>query len=234
MSVQHGCYSQVECTLRLIRKAKKIVPNIDYFHLMSGQDYMCVSPHEFDDFFEKHEGQTFMHFDTKEELAKWQDTKYRDRVCTWYFGDMFPSKMIVVRVVKKSLQILFDMLVKRKMIDNIRGGWNWFSWHKSVTDYVLRYCDEHPEYFKRWHYTHCCDELVFHTFLYPKMSELNIVRNSLRFIEWHPKREYKSLPLVLKESEYDEIVSSGNLICRKVSLEESKKLMDMLDKKIYK
>ena len=233
MSVQHGCYSQVECTLRMIRKAISTEPNIDYFHLMSGMDYMCVSPKNFDNFFKEHAGETFMHFDSKEELAMWRDSKYRNRVCTWHFGDLFPSRAFPVRAVKKSLQIMFDLFVKRKMIDGIVGGWNWFSWHRSVADYVLNYHKEHPEYFKRWHYTHCCDELVFHTLLYTKLSELNIVSNSLRFIEWHPKREYKSLPLVLRESEYDEIVSSGCLICRKVNEPESRQLLDMLDKKIH-
>ena len=206
---------------------------IDYFHLMSGMDYMCVSPKNFDNFFKEHAGETFMHFDSKEELAMWRDSKYRNRVCTWHFGDLFPSRAFPVRAVKKSLQIMFDLFVKRKMIDGIVGGWNWFSWHRSVADYVLNYHKEHPEYFKRWHYTHCCDELVFHTLLYTKLSELNIVSNSLRFIEWHPKREYKSLPLVLRESEYDEIVSSGCLICRKVNEPESRQLLDMLDKKIH-
>ena len=49
MEVAHGGYSQIDCTLRLLRKAYDA--GMDYFHLISGQDYPCRSNEEFDAFF---------------------------------------------------------------------------------------------------------------------------------------------------------------------------------------
>lgn len=55
---------------------------------------------------------------------------------------------------------------------------------------------------------------------------------SLRFIVWYPKREAKTLPLILNEQEYDEIVRSGAILCRKIHPEESRELIKMLKRKI--
>ena len=56
-----------------------------------------------------------------------------------------------------------------------------------------------------------------------------VTTNSLRFVEWHPKRPTDSLPLVLRESEFDDIAASGALLCRKVDPVASAALLDMLD-----
>ena len=54
-----------------------------------------------------------------------------------------------------------------------------------------------------------------------------------RFIEWHPKRDYIGrLPLLLEEYEYEEIIESGAMLCRKVEPGKSYLLMDLLDKMI--
>ena len=113
------------------------------------------------------------------------------------------------------------------------GGWNWFSWHREVALYVISYYDTHTGFVNRFRYTWCSDELLFPTILHGKEEDLNIEpRNSLRFIEWHPKRDCNSLPLILEESEYNDIVKSGCFFCRKVEFKTSRKLITLLDKKI--
>ena len=73
--------------------------------------------------------------------------------------------------------------------------------------------------------------MVFHSFLYGHIADLNIEPyNSLRFIEWKPKRYCKTLPLVLEMSEFDEIKNSKVLFCRKVSLPQSEELLNAIDK----
>lgn len=56
--------------------------------------------------------------------------------------------------------------------------------------------------------------------------------NDFRYVDWHPRRAYRSLPLILNEEDYDDIVNSGMLFCRKVELGESDRLLEMLDEKI--
>lgn len=113
------------------------------------------------------------------------------------------------------------------------GGWNWCSVTRDVLEYCLDYLNEHPEYVRRFRYTLASDELILSTIIKPVAEKMNIdINNSLRFVEWNPKRYSKTLPLVLKESEYEDVVNSGAFFCRKVQLPESEKLIEMIDKKL--
>lgn len=49
INVNWGGYSQIQCTINLLKAAFN--DNMDYYHLISGQDYPCKSNQEFDAFF---------------------------------------------------------------------------------------------------------------------------------------------------------------------------------------
>mgnify|MGYP000441235444 CR=1 FL=1 len=55
-----GGYSQIDCELSLLKEA--IRDNNDYFHFMSGNDYLLVSEEEFKAFFYKNQGKEFIGF----------------------------------------------------------------------------------------------------------------------------------------------------------------------------
>ena len=171
--------------------------------------------------------------DTPRQVKEWRVTKYKDRLEKYNFNDIFQGKAIS----KIHLNgILFRLQIIRRSyprLNEIWGGWNWFSLSNRCIAYILDYCSLHPEFLKRFRYTTASDELIFSTILYYRRKELNIeTRNSLRYIEWHPKRLYDSLPLVLNEHDYEDIVQSGALFCRKVDGIDSKQLLDMLDDRI--
>ena len=222
-----GGYSQIVAELNMMSFAIKSRRCYDYFHLLSGSDYPCVNQIVFDKFFEDKRGCSFMHFDSEAEIFNWRDSKYNDRVAKWYLHDVqwIPSRL------KSIVSRLLNIMVKRKPIPDVVAGWNWFSWHRSLVNWVLDYLGRNPSYLKRFKYTTCCDEVIFHTLLYRRIEELNIEPyNSLRYIDWHPNRPYASLPLILDERDFLSIVNSKALFCRKVDEKLSKRLMDLLDK----
>lgn len=221
-----GGYSIVDCELFLMREATKADISFDYFHLLSGHDYPCVNNLEFDRFFEENKGRSFMHFDSDEEVAAWRKRKYPDRVMPWYLFDQMKGGRL-----RRYCEKMLNKVAKRKPIPELYAGWQWFSWHKSLVKYVLDYEKENSAFFRRFHFTKCSDEVVFHTLLHSHIDELNIVpHNSLRFIEWHPKRSFKTLPLVLEKTELEGIIEQKSLFCRKVRYPESETLLDALDK----
>lgn len=112
------------------------------------------------------------------------------------------------------------------------GGWNWFSLNKIAIRYILSYFNQYPEILNRLKYTDCADELIFNSILMKQNTIPVISDNSFRYVDWHPKRDYTSLPLILNERDYDDIINSGMLFCRKVELGKSDTLLDMLDNKI--
>jgi hypothetical protein len=122
----------------------------------------------------------------------------------------------------------------RKDIPNVYGGWNWFSWHRNVVGYLLDDIDNTPKILKRLRYGSCMDEIVFYTILHDHIKALHIhPDNALHYIEWHPKRPFRSLPLVLNENDFEAISHSDAIFCRKVDLVESSKLLSWIRMNIF-
>ena len=235
MEVAHGGYSQIEVTLRLLKFARQ-QGEIDYFHLISGQDFPCASNTVFDDFFEIHQGNSYMLYDSQQKRSIWLKKKYPSRVRPYYFCDIKHREYKLIDFLTRCFNRISRNFWLRKMIPDVYAGWNWFSWHKTVVDFVLNKEKLEPLYFKRFHHTQCCDELIFHTLLHPFINELRIIpTNSLRYVNWEKYaygRKVKNAPLILNEEEYDDIIQSGAFFCRKIHPDISRKLKEMLTEHI--
>lgn len=236
MEVSHGGYTQIECTLRLLHKAFGM--DCDYYHLISGQDYPCRSNAEFDKFFEEKEGYSFMAIEDEDYHKKCMLKKYPLRVMPWYLNDFPHRDVSIVDLGVRLFNTISKHLYIRKDIPNLWGGWNWFTWHKSLAIYVIQQERDNPHFFKRFHHTLCGDELIFQTLFHGREDKLKIINgNALRYINWSKKaegRNHVGSPLLLNEEEYDEIIKSGAFFCRKVHPEISKKLLKLLRDNIEK
>lgn len=230
--VYWGGFSQVLAEIILLKKAYTYSVNMEYFHLISGQDFPCKSNQFIDSFFNKHLGESFMKFDTLEETREWRKKKYPNRYRIYSFSDKGTCNSFIVNLLKYPIKLVQKFVYLRPEIKDVYAGWNWFSWHRRVLEYVLKYINLHPNSLERLRYCSCMDELYFHTILHDKMQELNIVDNALRYIVWYPKRPAKTLPLVLNENEYLEIIHSDAIFCRKVNPLESAGLKKRLIKTI--
>lgn len=233
MNITHGGFSIVLCTLKQIEYVISSNIHFDYYHTLSGQDYPCVSSKEFDAFFENNT-RSYMMFDTKEQYQEWKTTKYLPRLEHYYLTDNLNNPFFrKIHLPKIINSLVYWIPRKYTNPEIIWGGWNWFSLHDDVIRYLLAYINNHPEYLKRFKYTFCSDEMFFNTILHPLIEEYNIEpQNSLRYIDWYPKRPYTSLPLLLNEKDYKDIVASGSFFCRKVDENSSKILLKKLDEKI--
>lgn len=236
IDVSHGGFSQIAATLCLLNKAYSKVcvggGRIDYFHLISGQDFPIWSNRKFDSFFKQNEGKSYMLYDSEENHQKWIVNKYPFRIRPYWFIDLPHGNNPIVKFIKNRLNSVSKHLWIRRMIPGVRAGWNWFSWHRTVAEFIIRQEKENPFFFKRFHYTFCADEVIFHTLLYPHVKELNIeTTNCLRYVNWQKKdikRANINSPLQLNEEEYEDIINSGALFCRKIHPVISAKLKHLL------
>lgn len=229
----HSGFSQVRCTLNLLKKAMELAP--DYIHFISGQDYPCRSMSEFDDFFVHNAPRSFMEFDSEELASQRRKYDYPVRYRYFHLMDFQGSKSRY----PKHIWILNGLLSKFKIRGEISGyaaGCNWFSWHHILAERVLKYVKDNPSYVKRFRHTVASDEYFFHTMINRWNDDTNIFldrNNSLRYIDWQPKRPYEgSLPLTLNELDYDSIVASDRFFCRKIHPVISTKLIDKLDERL--
>lgn len=234
-NIMHGGFSQIACTVEQMKFALSYSVKFDYFHTISVQDYPCINVEKFDAFF-RNSTKSYMLVDTEEEMSKWRYSKYKERLDHFCFIDFFNGKSKFDKwIFWKFNHIVKHIPRKCNFIDVVCGGWNWFSLHRRVVEYAITYFEKHPDYYKRFKYTYCCDELIFSTILYPVSEEYEIeTRNSLRFVEWHPKRYCKFPPLILNENEYEDIIKSGAFFCRKFEWNKSYELMELIDNHLNK
>ncbi|WP_300915788.1 beta-1,6-N-acetylglucosaminyltransferase [Bacteroides acidifaciens] len=233
-NVSHGGYSQISTTIKLLKLASEL--DVDYCHLISGQDFPCKSMAEFDCFFEVHNGESYMWFDSEEQHEIWSKVKYPSRVDRLYFNDIPFQEHYYVKLVVFYLNRLFSRFKFRSKIPNLRAGWNWFSWNKKVVSFVLNKYKDDISFFNRFKYTNCCDEIVFHTLLYPHLEQLKIHKdNSLRYINWTKMSENGILPnapLVLTEKDLNDIDNHEVFFCRKVDTTISRSLLKILSQRV--
>ncbi|WP_368495216.1 beta-1,6-N-acetylglucosaminyltransferase [Mitsuokella jalaludinii] len=232
-SVAHAGVTQVTTTLHQMQYCVEYPVHFDYYHLISGQDYPVVSNRLFDQKFETDMPYSYLRIDTPEELTVWRKSKYPKRLNRYYLFDLIQNKFLHKTKIFSVLNHLAQLFPREKFNDFlIWGGWQWFSLHDIAVRYILQYLKNNPGLIKRLKYTSCCDELVFNSILMEQHKLPIVSDNDFRYVDWHPRRAYRSLPLILNEEDYDDIVNSGMLFCRKVELGESDRLLEMLDEKI--
>lgn len=226
--IYHGSVSQIYCEIALFRAALNYGKRMDYFHLISGQDYPIRSNASFDLFFEKYNGSSFVCFEGKAHHEEKMRTSYPLRTQIYYPNTRFFISMFLFRLTwRLQLRLKF-----RKPIEGLWGGWNWKSLTRFVVEYLLIYIDENPSFLKRFNHTSCCDEIYFQTIFHKKMKDFKIEGLlPLRYVSWEPthpvENDYR--PYILDERDLSFILSSQAFFCRKVDLPQSKRLLDLID-----
>ncbi len=229
--VYWGHVSLVKAEYSLFQEARNNGP-YSFYHLLSGSDLPTRSQDEIWDFFEERKGREFISF-SKEEMPervmyKWPFSKHLRGMCTdrkWIY-----RKINVAQAALTAFCIGFQkrMGYKNHVFPTYKKGSEWVSLTGKAVDILLEYKHKAIKGFK---YANCPDEHYKHTILFcvkngliPSVSvdncQLDFV-GSYRFIPWGKG----SLDLTIND--FDEIVGSNALFCRKVVDEElAKKIFE--------
>lgn len=228
-----GGYSQIDCELSLLKEA--IRDNNDYFHFMSGNDYLLVSEEEFKAFFYKNQGKEFIGF-SRDGFAEQERQRYQvyhflqEKVGRNKTGIYWIEKVLV----KLQMKCMIDR-TKRFRSMKYEIGSNWCSLTNEFVEYLL----SKENMIKRmFNYTYCCDESFVQTiFVNSSFNNNNykgVLGNSIeniqnvRAIDWK-----RGKPYTYEHSDYKELIESKNIFVRKVNNDtpEREKLLDLLDKR---
>lgn len=212
--------SQLEATIKSLEEVRKN-KIYDYYIFLSGQDYPIVSSKNIVEFFEKNNGKIFLNY---QKLApEYWNVTYR------YEKIFFKNKYI--RFIVRKLPI------KLKFIEGYLpyGGDAWFNLTDEAVDFMIKeYYNK--KIYKRVKYMEMPEEIIYQSILVNSKLKDKIVNNSLRYIDWSEHAAGLNIghPNILTEKDYDKIINSGKLFCRKIDPNKSKKLMEMLDKNMNK
>lgn len=225
--VNWGGFYMIRATLLLLELALK--DSVDWFHLISGQDFPIRTNEQFDLFFEKTTAKGYFSFVPESQYPMIEE----NRMNIYYLNDIINLKKknlfykCISKMVISSQRYLrgCGVLIRKPINMKVYKGAQWFSADRNICEFFMDYCNLHSEYMRRFRMTSCCDEIFFHTLLMQSSFTSDIIKNDLRFIKW---KEGASSPEWLTEVDYDDIISSEDFFCRKVSFSRSSRLINKL------
>ena len=215
IKVSWGAYSVTEAEL-LVLEAAASQGHYEHYHLLSGADLPIKRVDEILDFFRKHDGEEFM-------CVQYDTFKYQRWVKYYHlFQDCKKRRTSLMINLLHKLCILFQMIagVHRNKGINFQKGSQWCS----LTDEFVRYVLTKREWIRKtFKYTLGSDEMFLYTIminssfrnnLYYKIFDDDILRSSMRLIDW-TRGNKKGSPYIFRLSDLEMIKNSPAMFARK-------------------
>lgn len=229
VEVNWGSWSIGEAMYRLLKRALQN-PDINYFHIISGQDWPIKSIDEIYDFYDNNDN-IYMYYGKANEIVRsgesvlnWQKFYYNYDVIKrrTLFGKIYHR---FIYHIQRILRI--DKLKKYNIDYEIYIGSNWADLPRDSVEYAIQEL-ENNENFRKVLETGCfSDEFWLPTVLCNSEEfKSQIDKNTHRFIKWEKRNG--SFPAALDERDIDEIIQSDCYFARKVVSGVSDKLVEKL------
>lgn len=232
-------YSQTECEILLLRKAREH-DKYAYYHLLSNADFPVWSQEKILSFFDEHQGKEFISFRFPQNAWPFRNKPYTTEIKYYHIlSKYYRTKSKLLNRVVYLIEYGFVFLQFICRIDRIHGqyvpakGSNWFSITNEFAEYILSKAKWIEKNFKK---TRSSEEVFpailaynnayFRERLYDKEYNCSNRANQ-RYIDWE-----RGFPYTFKIEDYDEIISSGLPFVRKVDMRNDGGLVLKLYEKI--
>jgi hypothetical protein len=222
--VNWGGVNHLRSILYLLQKAFKN-RKINYFHLISGNDYPVKSKSEFIKFFQNSNKDYIECFEVPN--PKWKGNGGLDRLMYFNFYDFLNAKnktelSMILNVVKWQKKIGLQRSISEK-IPRFFGGSTWWSLSRTTIEYVLHYNKQNNYFFNRLKFTFCSEEFFFQTIIMNSKYAQNVQNNNLRYIDWN--KNTGSGPATLNIEDLKKIANSDAFFARKFDPQTSQDLL---------
>lgn len=230
-SINWGGSTHLKAIVWLMKEALSN-ENIDYFHIISGDDWPVRSLEEI-----------YNHFEKNGEIAL-LTTKMSDMTDEWYkmsakwqkyysFLDIFDYKELKQKIFIKAF-VKFQQLVGvdrfKKLDIELAQGLVWGGIPRDAFEYCMTYIHDNPEFWEFMTYGHASEEFFFQTiFANSDIYKKRISNQNYRYMNWN--RKNGSYPGILDVNDYDAIINGEYFFARKVDLNISKKLLSKITEK---
>ena len=231
IDVHWGSWSIGAATVLLMKEALKN-RQIEYIHVISGQDWLTDTSQNIYDRF-KNDDKIYMTYFKATEVKKagepiiwWQKYYFNyDRINRRsIFGKFYHRGLLLI-------QTLFRVNKLKKLgIDlEIYSGENWVDMPRNAVEYCISYLDSHPNLLKMLQTGCFSDEFWMQTILCnsPKFKQ-RIVKNHHRYIKW--EKQYGSYPAILDISDFNNIIKGDYIFARKFDNPYSNDLITQLNR----
>lgn len=228
--VKWGSYNIVRATIDMMKMALKD-PEIEYFHLISGQDWPLKDPQVIYNHFENND-KIYMNYWRALDMRKTGEpeiwwTKY-------YFNyDQINRRTTSGKIYHRLLLLGQTVLRINKLKkygvkpEEIYAGQEWIDIPRDALSYAIDYYEKHSELQKIFSTSFCSDEMWLQTILCNSPEYCSrIDKNIHRFIELVEK--HGSRPAILDEDDFVQIQQGDYWWGRKIERPISDKLIELL------
>lgn len=232
--VNWGGYSQINIEMRMLERASS--DKYDYYHFLSGVDFPTKSMEYIHTFFRQNAGYEFVHIGSDEFS---QCEAYRYRLYHLFQEQRGREKNLYAYLEKAVLlvqRILGVNRAKKHPHIAFKSGSNWVSITHEFVTYLL---SKQKQIQGMFSYSCCCDEFFLQTILYDSpfkdkvfsVPDKEAIAPNLRSIDWERGNKELGSPYTYTVRDYQELVASKNLFCRKVtdSTPEGNALIEKLE-----
>lgn len=209
--VNWGGYNHVKAMLMLLRMAMRNETPYDYFHWVTGQD-IPVSPQTFDERIK--EGYSYLEIFKLPRPGWCEGGLIRYQIYGFYdlLDAKKPYQASIIRFLEK-IQKKIGFMRPFRDYTNIYEGSGYFTLYK---DDAVILDAEAPKWEKFYKHTFCGEESLVQTVLMNSERKPYLINRLFRYIEWNKPWNTDIPPRVLTIADYDSILKSDCLFCRKV------------------
>ncbi len=231
--VNWGSINHLKAYLHLCKIALKDSEN-EYFHLITGQDYPIKSIQHFKTLFDNLDKDTpsYLEYFTIP-TTNWHEGGL-DRVKYFNLHNYLNAKTRIGGILLRYSIFIQKLLKIDRALDfqkPLYGGSTYWSLSGETLAYVLAYNKNNPWFLKKFKYSFCPEEFYFQTIIMNSVHSKNIINENLRYVDWESNRG--GVPAFLDETDFETLINSNKLFCRKVSSLRSIKLKQLLNQQLF-
>lgn len=238
-NVMWGSFLQVNFQRALMMAALSSEVNYDYLITLSGLDYPLWSNERINCFFEQNNGKEFIQGvrvkDQGKDTKLYREYRFLNNHC-WRYGTLKSKFRVAIRKIVYTLGVRKTLSVKCDgTIYDLYKGSDWWAITANLARYLMDFYETHPAFVRYFKNSFSPNETIWQTIVFHsefadkcilsvgKISKLEDL-TPLTYIE------YGKEITIFSEKDFDTLIKSDKMFCRKVVTGKSDKLMDMIDK----
>lgn len=217
-----GSINHLKAVLDLLKLSLIDNCGFNYYHIISGQDYLASSPEKFDRILGENNNIYLDYFDIP--YKRWDcwgegNWIYQKRSLA-LFADVRYGVARRINNLVSGFQVKFGLL-QRLPSYKLYGGPLYCSLTKEAVEEILN-SNITAHLLKHLKFSLCGEEIFFQTILMNSPLRNKIKGNNLRYVDW----SVEVPPKVLHIEDYDKIVDKNFLFCRKIEYPQSLPLLE--------
>jgi hypothetical protein len=225
LKILWGGINHLKAVLLLAKEALK-QNDLNYFHVISGQDYLIKPVNIIKKILEDNPADYMEHFEVLD--SKWE-AEWKESISLFQPYEILNARSFLGKKIMTALILVQRMLGYTRTSPSIKlfGGSGWWSLSRQSLEYVINYTERNPSLLRRLRFTFRADEIYFQTILMNSPLKDKVVNNNLRFVDWTKRNG--SFPANLNESDFQTLVDSDKIFARKFDFPVSEKLKHLLE-----